>query len=165
MLQDTNILELHDAANHKIRSISGFEFKNLIVYQDPGTLVLRAPYGLTDALTPVDVDHQPQLRPGDIVQVAHRGGSNRDNVEILDAVLEEITVSGVTPLYKLRFPDGPLLSHGDSGGGIWSGGILVGNTWSIVMTSTTEEISGTSAPVSQSQTNLSYAAIFPETFR
>jgi hypothetical protein len=165
MLQDTNILELHDAENHKIRSISGFEFKNLIVYQDPGTLVLRSPAGLTDTMTPVNVDHQPQLQPGDIVQVAYRGGAQRDKVEILDAVIEEITVSGVTPLYKLRFPDGPLLSHGDSGGGVWSGGILVGNTWSIVMDYTVAKTSGTDEPVGKIQTNLSYAAILPEMFR
>jgi len=165
MLQDTNILELSDAQNHKIRSISGFEFKNLIVYQDPGTLVLRAPDGLTDVLTQVNMDHQPHLQPGDIVQVAYRGGAQRDNVEILDAVIEEIALSGVTPLYKLRFPDGPLLSHGDSGGGIWSGGILVGNTWSIVMTSSVTQASGAGEPVSETQTSLSYAAIFPETFR
>jgi hypothetical protein len=165
MLADTNIIQFRDAENHKIRSISGFEFKSLIVYQDPGTLVLHAPDALTDTMTPVNIDHQPQLQPGDIVQVAYRGGAQRDRVEILDAVIEEITLSGVTPLYKLRFPDGPLLSHGDSGGGVWSGGILVGNTWSIVMTSTVTETSGAGEPVSETQTNLSYAAIFPETFR
>lgn len=165
MLQDTNILELHDAENHKIRPISGFEFKRLIVYQDPGTLVLRSPAGLTDTMTPVSIEDQPQLQRGDIVQVAYRGGSNRDKVEILDAVIEEITLSGVTPVCKLRIPDGQLLSPGDSGGGIWSGGIFVGNTWSIVMTSTVTETSGTGEPVSEIQTNLSYAAIFPKGFR
>jgi hypothetical protein len=165
MLQDTNILELHDAENHKIRSISGFEFKSLIVYQDPGTLVLRSPAGLTNTMTPVSIEDQSHLQPGDIVQVAYRGGAQQDKVEILDAVIEEITVSGATPLYKLRFPDGPLLSSGDSGGGIWSGGIFVGNTWSIVMNYTIEETSGTGEPVSEIQTNLSYAAIFPKGFR
>ena len=165
MLQDTNIVQLRDAENRKIRSIYGSEFKSLIVYQDPGTLVLRAPDGLTDALTPVNLDHQPQLRPGDIVQVAYRGGAKREQVEIVDAVIEEITVSEVTPVYRLRFPDGQLLSPGDSGGGVWYGESFVGNTWSIVLTYTVAGTSGTSDPASETQTNLSYAAILPEVFR
>jgi hypothetical protein len=159
MLQDMNILELRDAENHLIQSIYGYEFKSLIVHQDPGTLILRAPEGLTDALTPVSLDHQPQLKPGDIVQVAYRGGAKREQVEIVDAVIEEITVSGVTPVYKLRFPAGQLLSPGDSGGGVWHGGTFVGNTWSILLIYTIQETSGASAPADIPETDLSHAAI------
>jgi len=165
MLQDTNIVQFRDAENHKIRSMYGHEFKGLIVYQDPGTLVLRAPDGLSDALTAVNVDPQPQLQPGSIVQVAYRGGAKREQVDIVDAVIEEITVSGVTPVYRLRFPDGQLLSPGDSGGGVWYGESFVGNTWSIVLSYTTKETSGASDPASESQTDLSYAALLPEVFR
>jgi hypothetical protein len=164
MLQDMNVVQFRDAENHKIRSMYGSVFKSLIVYQDPGTLVLRAPDGLTDTLTPVSVDHQPQLQPGDIVQVTYRGGPERDKVEILDAVIEKVTVSGVTPVYRLRSVDGQLLTAGDSGGGVWYGESFVGNTWSIVLTYTTVGTLGTSNPVSEIQTNLSYAAIFPEMF-
>jgi hypothetical protein len=167
MLQDTNIVQFRDAQNHKIQSMYGSEFKSLIVYQDPGTLVLRAPDGLTDALTPVSLDYQPQLQPGDIVQVAYRGGSKRQQVNIVDAVVEEITVSGVTPVYRLRSLDGQLLSAGDSGGGVWYEGSLVGNTWSIVLTYAVEATSATTdtiEPASMTQTNLSNAAIFPEIF-
>lgn len=164
MLEDKNIIQLRDADNHKIRSISGFEFRSLIVYHDPGTLVLLAPDGLTDVLTPVNVDHQPQLQPGDIVQVAYRGGAERDKVEILDAVIEEITLSGGTPVCKLRFPDGKLPSSGDSGGGVWFGESFVGNTWSIVLDDTVVETPGIGEPVSEIQTNFSYAAIFAKMF-
>jgi hypothetical protein len=165
MLQDMNIVQLRDAENHKIQSMYGSEFKSLIIYQDPGTLVLRAPDGLTDALIPVNLDHQPQLQPGDIVQVVYRGGAKREQVEIVDAVIQEITLSGVTPVYKLHFPDGPLLSPGDSGGGVWYGETFVGNNWSIVLTYTITETSGPSDPASATQTDLSYVAIFPELFR
>ena len=165
MLQDMNIVQLRDAENRKIRSIYGSEFKSLIVYQDPGTLVLRAPDGLTDVLTPVSIDYQPQLQPGEIVQVAYRGGAKRDHVEVLDAVIEEITISGVTPVYKLRFPDGQLLSAGDSGGGVWYGETFVGNNWSIVLTYTVAGTSGTSDRANETQTDLSYAAILPKMFQ
>jgi hypothetical protein len=164
MLQDMNIVQLRDADNHKIRSMYGSEFKSLIVYQDPGTLVLRAPQGLTETLTPVSLDYQPQLQPGDIVQVAYRGGSKREQVDIVDAVIEEISAAGVTTVYRLRSLDGQLLSPGDSGGGVWYGESFVGNNWSIVLTYSITETSGSSDPASESQTDLSYAAIFSETF-
>jgi hypothetical protein len=164
MLQDMNIVQLRDAENHKIRSLYASEFKSLIVYQDPGTLVLRAPAGLTEALTLVNIDHQPQLQPGDMVQVAYRGGAQRESVEILNAVIEEITFSGITPVYRLRSLDGQLLSPGDSGGGVWYGNTFVGNTWSILVAQITHVSSGTSEPASETQTDLSNAAIFSEKF-
>ena len=168
MLQDMNIIQLRDADNYKIQSIYASAFKNLIVYQDPGTLVLRAPDGLTEVLTPVNVDHQPQLQPGDIVQVAYRGGARREEVEILDAVIETITVLGETPVYRLRCLDGQLLSPGDSGGGVWHDGSFVGNNWSIVLTYAVEATSAstdTLEPTPMTQTDLSYAAIFPQLFQ
>jgi len=165
MLGDTNILELRDAQNQLIRTMYGSEFKSLIIYQDPGTLVLRAPEGLTETLIPVSIDNQPQLQSGDIVQVAYRGGAERAAVEILDAVIEEITLSRETPVYKLRFPNGQLLSPGDSGGGVWYGGTLVGNNWLILMIQTIEVSSGTIQPASETQTPWSYAAILPDIFR
>ena len=167
MLQDMNIVQFRDANNHRIQSMYASEFKSRIVYRDPGTLVLRAPEGLTDTLTPVRVDQQPQLQPGDIVQVAYRGGPEREEVEILDAVIETVTVLGETPVYRLRCLDGQLLSPGDSGGGIWYGENFVGNNWSIVLTyavAATSASTNASEPSPMTQTNLSYAAIFPQLF-
>jgi hypothetical protein len=160
-----NILELRDAENHMIRPIYGNEFKNLIVYQDPGTLVLHAPDGLTDTLIPVDIDHQHQLQPGDLVQVAYRGGDRRDKVEILDAVIEKVTVSRETPVYQLRSLSGQLLSPGDSGGGVWHGDDFVGNNWFILLTYTLKETSSATDLNNITQTDLSEAAILPGIFQ
>lgn len=97
-------------------------------------------------------------------QVAYRGGAEREKVDILDAFIETVTVLGATPEYRLRCLDGQLLSPGDSGGGIWYGENFVGNNWSIVLTYAVEATSGTSEPTPMTQTNLSYAAIFPNMF-
>jgi len=167
MLQDMNIVQFRDAQNRPLQSMYAATFKSLIIYEDPGTLVLRAPDGLTDTLTPVSVDHLPQLQPGDIVQVAYRGGANRDQAEILNAVIENVTVRGGAPVYGLRCLDGQLLSPGDSGGGIWYGESFVGNNWSIVLTDVIEATSAATDsmdPTTMTQTDLSYAAIFPQIF-
>ena len=114
-----------------------------------------------------DEDHRLGGLPGDIVQVAYRGGANRDQVGILHAVIENITVRGGAPVYGLRCLDGQLLSPGDSGGGIWYGESFVGNNWSIVLTYVIEATSAatdTRDPTAMTQTDLSYAAIFPQIF-
>lgn len=164
-LQDMDVLELRDAENRLIRPIYFYEFQSLILYQDAGTMVLRAPDGVADALTPGSLDAAPQLNPGDTVQVAYRAQPNRDKVQVLDAVVEEICVSRIEPAYQLRSLNGQPLRPGDSGGGVWYNGRLVANTWSVLTTQLVVDTSGTIDPSSETLTDLSCAAIFPEVFR
>jgi hypothetical protein len=55
MLNDKNILELRDTENKMIRPMFASEFKDLVVYQDAGTMVLRAPDGVPEALIPASL--------------------------------------------------------------------------------------------------------------
>ena len=165
MLQDMNILELRNADNKMIRPIYGSEFNSLIVYQDAGTMVLRVPDGLADALTPGNLDDPPQLKPGDTVQIAYRGQPTRDKVEILEAVIEENSVSRGKPVYTLRSLNGQPLHPGDSGGGIWHNGKLVANTWAVLNNYSVVDASGNVDPNSRIPTDTSYAAIFPDVFK
>ena len=165
MLKDMNILELRDADNKLIQLIYGSKFKSLIVYQDAGTMVLHAPDGLADAFTPANLDNPPQLKIGDTVQVAHHSQPNRDQVEILDAVVEEISVSKDAPVYTLRSLNGQSLQPGDSGGGVWHNGKLVANTWTVTTKYTVVDAVGTVDPASETMTDRSNAAIFPESYR
>ena len=165
MLKDMNILELRDADNKLIQLIYGSEFKSLIVYQDAGTMVLRAPEGLADSLTPASLDRATQLKPGDTVQVTHHRQPNRDQVEILDAVVVDISLSRDTPVYTLRSLNGESLQPGDSGGGVWHNGKLVANTWTVITKYAVVDAAGTVDPASETLTELSHAAIFPQGFK
>jgi hypothetical protein len=165
MLKDMNILELRDADNKLIQLIYGSEFKSLIVYQDAGTMVLRAPEGLADSLTPGTLDNAPQVKPGDTVQVAYHSQPNRNRVEILDAVVVEISVSKDTPVYTLRSLNGQSLRPGDSGGGVWHNGNLVANTWTIITKYSVIDTAGKVDPASETLTDRSHAAIFPDAFK
>jgi hypothetical protein len=162
LLDDMNIVEFRDNKNHKIKQIYAFDLKKWIVYQDPGTLVLRAPDFLADTLNPVKLEPQPQWEPGDTVQVAHRGGPNRDKVEILEAVIEEISTYKSTPVYRFRSLDGQEIAQGDSGGGVWFNGALIANNWAIITKSSITTTSGNHNSALQIQTNLSIAAVLPE---
>lgn len=165
MLQDTNIVEIRDAQGKMIRQMYASEFKNLIIYQDAGTMVLRAPDGLADSLTPARLDGAIHLKKGDIVQVAHRNYPNRDKVEILDAVVEDISVFMGEPVYTLRTPDGQTLHPGDSGGGVWHNGKLIANTWTVLATYSNIDAAGNLDPASETLTNLGHAAIIPDRFK
>jgi hypothetical protein len=164
-LQDMNIFELRDAKSHLIRTIYGYEFKSMIVYQDAGTTILHAPEGLENALVPGSLNISFMLEQGDIVQVAYRRQPDRAGVAVEEAVIAEIDVSHPAPAYKLHRPNGEPLLPGDSGGGVWYKGCLVGNIWSVLTDQTL--IPGTGGTVStlENPTDWSYAAILPEALR
>ena len=165
MLKDMNIIELRDADNKMLRPMYASEFKSLIVYQDAGTRVLRAPEWLVDSLTPASLERSTQLKPGDTVQVAYHSQPNRDQVEIQDAVVEEINVYKDAPVYTLRSLNGQSLQPGDSGGGVWHNGTLVANIWTVTTKYSVVDAAGTVDPASETLTDRSNAAIFPESFK
>jgi len=165
ILEDTNIVEIRDANNRMLQPIFTSKFKSLIVYQDAGTMVLRLPDGLSDKLTPASLYRETQLKPGEAVQVAHRRQPDRDRVEILDAVVVDISLSKDTTVYTLRSLDSQYLQPGDSGGGVWHNGQLVANTWTIITESTVVDADGNVDPARETLTDRSHAAIFPEGFK
>jgi hypothetical protein len=165
MLRDMNILEIRDAQFKMLRTMYASAFKKLVVYQDAGTMVLHLPDGLPDNIIPVDLVDTPQLNPGDTVQVAHWSYPNRDQLVVSDAIVEEISTFKEEPVYSLRSLDGQPLHPGDSGGGVWHNGKLVANTWTVLTTYETIDTAGTVAPDSETLTDLSKAAIFPEEFK
>jgi hypothetical protein len=164
-LQDMNIFELRDPDNHLIRTIYGSEFKSLIIYQDAGTMILHAPEGLENDLVPGSVNSSSKLEQGDIVQVAYRQQPDRTEVTVEEAVIAEIDYSHPAPAYKLRRLSGEPLLPGDSGGGVWHDGNLVGNTWSILTDQTIVPVTGGEVSTREDPTVWSYAAILPDALR
>jgi hypothetical protein len=166
MLKDENVLVLRDAEYHMIRTMFGSDFKKLIRYQDAGTMVLRVPDGISEALTAGNLDTAPRLKPGDTVQVAHWSYPNRDHLEVSDAVVVDQSILKEASVVTLRSLDGQTLHPGDSGGGVWYNGKLIANTWTVLTdVSTTVDSTGTAIAASETLTDLSHAAIFPEAFK
>ena len=69
------------------------------------------------------------VQPGAVVQVAHRAAGNREVVDVLDAEVVSVDPYEGLPVFRLRTPDGQPMLPGDSGGGVWLDGKLVGNLW------------------------------------
>jgi len=133
VLQDLTIVEFRDADNRLLKLILGNLFKSLIIYQDAGTLILRAPEGLANQLVPASLPDSRLVKPGEVVDVVYRANAGRDNVAILKAAVEEVVLYQGLPVYKLRSLNGQYIQPGDSGGGVWQDGVLVGNNWAVLM--------------------------------
>jgi hypothetical protein len=127
MLNDAETVEILDAAGSLLVELSLKDFKDLILYGDPGTLILSAPGELPAAVEDLQSNLNPAI--GDVVTVARQDPTNRDRVGLLQARIAKIQMYQGLPVYKLAVLDHDLLIPGDSGGGIWLNGRLVGNNW------------------------------------
>jgi hypothetical protein len=130
-LQDATIVKFFDADNNLIKVITRDRFIKSIAYSDAGTLVLRPPQELIDQLVPVNLSSVPQVTAGETVEVVYRQDPARETAAVLQATVEEVTVYDGQPVYKLHCPEGHTIQPGDSGGGIWHEGVLVGNNWTV----------------------------------
>jgi cell wall-associated NlpC family hydrolase len=67
------------------------------------------------------------------------------------------------PVYKLRSLDGQAIQPGDSGGGVWHEGVLVGNNWMVEAISDGNlESTGITVESTRVYTDVSYAAVLSE---
>jgi len=69
------------------------------------------------------------LSAGAQVLIPHQSQENPNRISVTAAVVESVTTVEGLPALKLRSLDGELIIKGDSGGGIWLEGQLVGNMW------------------------------------
>lgn len=104
------------------------------------------------------------VQPGDLVLVSYRRPGDRSKIDLLAAEVMAITSYKGLPVFKLRSLDGQAIQNGDSGGGIWLNGKLVGNMWAtLAFTSLPEATS--QIEISQDATTAlsdrSYAAVLP----
>jgi len=82
---------------------------------------------------------------------------------MLEAEVESIGEYKGLPIFVLRSLDGLPIVSGDSGGGIWQDGRLVGNMWATVTKPSATNALGSSAQnlAAPQATEFSYAALLP----
>jgi hypothetical protein len=144
-LEETGKVQFLDAGGKLLVEVSGDEFRGLIRYHDGGTLLLSTPPEIrpeyqallaarsngkaNDPITAGQLGDAASVQVGALVTVAYRSGEGRNRVSLMPArVIEIIEMEGKAAL-KLQSMDGAVILPGDSGGGIWLDGRLVGNMW------------------------------------
>jgi len=164
VIQEKSIVAFYNAEGQLLETISGPKFISLICYLDAGTLILRSPIRLKEQ-TQLRISGDPlQVQVGDVVLVAQREGPEGKEVALVEAEVESVTAIRGIPVYKLKDSEGHPVQVGDSGGGIWRDGKLVGNLWYTSMARSTRL--ALFSWLKSDEANLeaideSYAALFP----
>jgi hypothetical protein len=176
-LQDASLVELRDADNAPLLRMFGFEFKEHILFQDAGTMILEAPQellasdpaavgvtGAGDLRVPGKAGNAEMVKAGGMVQVTFHQGPDRQQIDILNAEVVAHDLFKGLAITQLRSLDGQPLMQGDSGGGVWFQGSLVANTWTTLVKGSAADkpaspgAEGDSGPVF---TDFSFAAVLP----
>ncbi len=98
------------------------EFRKLIRYRNNGIIVLEAPSGLPPG---APLGDGVAIEAGSVARLVHRDPATHA-LSVVEAVVETwITYQGI-PSYTLRNVNGEVVAPGNSGGGVWAGGRLVG---------------------------------------
>jgi hypothetical protein len=164
ILQEKASVAFYTLEGSPLITVSGSEFIGRIRYLDAGTLILEsAPEWNLQTYSDFEVD-PAQVKTGDSVLVAQRGGTGRNEVILVEAQIESITSIRGLPVYEIKGLAGRLVQKGDSGGGVWHDGKLVGNLWYATKTESkrftlfsVDESDHTKLEASE----LSFAAVFP----
>jgi hypothetical protein len=135
-LAQLDFVKFYDTNFVLLLEMSGAAFKNLILQQDAGALILQAPPELVEkmidsasSLPEPNPAESLKLGAGDQVLVVHQKPGQEDEIAVEPAVIERRSTFQGLPAFQLRAADGSALIPGDSGGGLWSNGYLVGDLW------------------------------------
>jgi hypothetical protein len=156
---DLRRVQFHNVANELLLDLSGEQFTQLIRYQDGGTMVLASSKALATNRVPVPLGDSSSAGGDDMVYLAHR--RSHDGLIGVTAMLvqKETTFKG-QPVLRLTSLNGEVVLEGNSGGGVLSDGMLIGNMWGTVLVEEASRSSGGGASSPQ-QTNISLAAQIP----
>lgn len=128
---ELNRVELRNAAGERLVVLDAAPFLSLVRYQDWGTMVLEAPPELQGVL-PATLGDAARLVAGDIVWLASQDAGGENPIGIAMARVHRIDATIAPGLIELGESDASVVP-GDSGGGIWHDGKLVGNLWAITV--------------------------------
>lgn len=116
-----------NSENQLLVELSGSEFQNLIRYRDRGTLILSAPAELQGRSA--ELGDGMDLQVGFLVDIVQRNSVERYQVDVVRAKVISLDSYNGLPVIRYRIIDGEEIRPGDSGGGLWYRGELMGNTW------------------------------------
>jgi hypothetical protein len=128
--------------NALLLELNGAAFKALIRYRDGGTMILRAPEELIAdqlptlnnpaallATIPAALVGQAEVHVGDKVLAVVRDPDTPHGLEIVEAAVVSVGDQYGPRSLILHRENGKPIEPGDSGGGVWYNGQLVGNIW------------------------------------
>lgn len=126
---DLGKVEILDAKDNLLAEIKAKDLKDLVRYSDRGTLIFAAPPGIL--ASPATLGSPQELSVGDIITVVHQATDSDVPLDQLPAEIRAIDDYNGLPVFRFVPVDGQIIKPGDSGGGVWHEGQLIGNIWGI----------------------------------
>lgn len=152
--------QFHNVAGELLLEVSGAEFQPMIRYRDEGTMVLDAANELVNGLTPVPTGNSQSVGKNNVVHLAYRQPQT-GAISVAAMLVQELSDFQGRPVFRLVSLDGASIVGGNSGGGAYVNGRLVGNMWTTTMERqvlrATGEVVG-----DRTQTDLSLVAQLPQ---
>ncbi|MEM7117723.1 MAG: hypothetical protein AAF614_35155 [Chloroflexota bacterium] len=138
-----DIVFFYDVNGKLLGELNGRSFFQHLLFKDSGTLLLRPPDFVLAQSLPVQMGDLVDLQVGDTVTVMRRQPSNDNQLVSLAMVVTAVDATIGIPILTLRSLDGSSIEPGDSGGGVWLNGRLVGNMWMTIRAESNNWLSGT----------------------
>ncbi len=129
-----------------LAEIRGSAFRDLLLYKDQGTLLMAAPQELAPLFAQAVVrgDSRQIVNGSMVFMTRHQAGNSL--VEVVAAQVTDVMTESGPVTYDLLSLDGTPIVKGDSGGGVWSEGELVGNIWwTVIKADVVTDASGAAA--------------------
>jgi hypothetical protein len=175
-LDALGMIQFRNAAGDALLELDGDTFKALIRYQDGGTMILgrdtegdRSDYlsaliAISQAkynrrIMPAELGLDQPIHEGQNLIIVRQGRSGSKAVELMAVNVEAVGERWGQLVYKLRSEDGDDIMPGDSGGGLWLEGRLIGNMWK---SKYTYGVDWDALELEQHWTETSYAAGLPD---
>jgi hypothetical protein len=132
IMKNAEFVRFYDASDNLLADVNVEAFNQSILEQDAGTLLLKAPKELIarkQVLRFANLGLSEQVRVGDTVLLVQKENNESDKLALTKAIVEGLTTYKKRPAFTLFTLDGQPIIPGDSGGGVWLNGRLVGNIW------------------------------------
>lgn len=118
---------LHDRHGDVVATLDGAAWRAAVRYRDNGTLVLAVPGVPTGpAGTAAETVH---VVPGETVLLVQHRPRHDQALRVTPVMVTENAFYAGKQVLGVCTLDGQALAAGDSGGGIWRDGVLIGNLW------------------------------------
>jgi len=159
ILRAADLVELRDAQNNLLLELTNLEFRKLVRFEDAGTMALDAPPSL--GLAPVNLGDSQRVTLGQVVLLTRRQPGDTGKVEVIQAVVKAEEQYEARPAWKLETLHDTPIAPGDSGGGVWMDGELVGNLWARHKAIDWRIWTWDSLEPEETATRIAYAAPYP----
>jgi hypothetical protein len=126
---ELNRTEIRNGAGQTLLVLEGATFYSLVRYQDGGTMLLVAPQGLA-GVNAAELGDGSAMQVGNTAWLATYDVEAGQGVKIETAWVREVDGTAVPGRLMIQSQETAVIS-GDSGGGVWADGKLVGNLWTI----------------------------------